>query len=75
MRGLTGPLLFLLLLFVMFDILGFSIKVIVGVLGKLPLVVLVTEVRCPTCKVHVELLNVNLHDTTVDSHANLKTEN
>lgn len=74
-EGLTGPLLFLLLLFILFDILGFSIKIIVGVLGKLPLIVLVSEVRCPTGKVHVELLDVDLHDTTMNGHADLKTKN
>lgn len=71
---LTGSLLFLLKLLFLFDIICLSIKVIVGVFGKLPFIVFVAQIRCSTSEVHIELLNVNLHDAAVHSHANLYVE-
>lgn len=68
---LTGSLLFLLKLLFLFDIICLSIKVIVGVFGKLPFIVLVAQIRCSTSEVHIELFDVNLHDAAVHSHANL----
>lgn len=71
---LTGSLLFLLLLLFLFHIICLSIKIIVGIFGKLPFIVLVTQVRCSASEIHVELLDVNLHDAAVHSHANLTAE-
>lgn len=71
---LTGSLLFLLLLLFLFHIICLSIKIIVGIFGKLPFIVLVTQVRCSAREIHVELLDVNLHDAAVHSHANLTAE-
>lgn len=68
---LTGSLLFLLKLLFLFDIICLSIKVIVGVFGKLPFIVLVAQIRCSTSEVNIELFDVNLHDAAVHSHANL----
>ncbi len=71
---LTGSLLFLLLLLFLFHIICLSIKIIVGIFGKLPFIVLVTQVRCSASEIHVELLDVNLHNAAVHSHANLTAE-
>lgn len=75
MQVLTGSLLFLLKFLLLFNIICLCVKVIIGVFGKLPLVVLVAQIRCPASEVHVELLDVNLHDAAVHGHANLTEKN
>lgn len=72
---LTGSLLFLLLLLFLFNIIRFSIKVIIGVFGKFPLVVLVAQIRCSASEIHIELFYVDLHDAAVHGHARLNEEN
>lgn len=62
------------MLLFLFNIICLSIKVIVGVFRKLPFIVLVTQIRCSTSEVHIELLDVNLHDAAVHGHANLTME-
>lgn len=71
---LTRPLLFLFELLVQFLVFGLFVEVVVGVLGELPLVRLVHQVGRAAREVHAELLDVDLHDATVNRHPNLKAE-
>lgn len=56
----------------MFLVLSLFVKVVVGVLGKLPLVALVSQIRSAACEVDVELLDVDLHDAAVNRHSHLR---
>lgn len=69
---LTRPLLFLFELLVQFLVFRLFVEVVVAVLGEFPLVCLVHQIRSAACEVHAELLNVDLHDATVNRHSNLK---
>ena len=69
--ALTGPLLLPLHVLLLLVVCCFGVKVIVGVLGQLPLVAPVHEVRGAAGQVRTELLDVNLHDAAVDSHPHL----
>lgn len=71
---LTCSLLFLFQLLLLFLVFGLCVKVIVAVLGKLPLIGLVHQIRGAACEVNAEFLNVDFHDAAVNCHAHLKEE-
>lgn len=72
---LTGPLLLPLHVLLLLVVRSFRIEVIVSVLGQLPLVVPVHEVRGAAGQVRAELLDVNFHDAAVNSHSHLDPQN
>lgn len=71
---LTCALPFLFELLLLFLVFGFCVKVIVGVLGKLPLIRFVHQIWRATREVNAEFLNVNFHDAAVNCHAHLEEE-
>lgn len=68
---LTCSLLFLFQLLLVFLILRLSVKIIVAVLGELPLIGLVHQIRSAACQVNAEFLDVDFHDAAVNGHAHL----
>ena len=71
---LTCSLLFLFEVLFLFLVFSLFVKVIVAVLGKLPLIGLVHQIRGAACEVHAEFLNVDFHDAAVNRHTHLKEE-
>lgn len=71
---LTRSLLFLFELLLQFMIFRLRVKVVVAVLGELPLVGFVHQIRRAAREVDTELLNVDFHDAAVDCHAHLRKE-
>lgn len=71
---LTCSLLFLFELLLLFLVFRLCVKVVVAVLGELPLVGLIHQVGRAACQVDAEFLNVDFHDAAVNCHAHLKEE-